>query len=264
MEVPGHPHTGLATVTWLFEGEVEHRDTTGAVAVVRPGEVDLMTAGRGVAHSEYSTPGTRRLHGAQLWLALPEAERHGPRRFEQDRPEPIRSGPARVLVFLGSWLGGTARPRTASAVLGAEVLLPAGSTWSPEVPPGYELGVLVDAGRIRVEGVPVEPAQLAALPAGRERLEIEVLPGDDARLLVLGGEPLNEPIVMWWNFVARDHDEIVAARDDWQRQVAAERDHDAADGRYGPHPEAWHHVLPAPELPTVRLRPREQPTGVRE
>jgi hypothetical protein len=112
--------------------------------------------------------------------------------------------------------------------------------------------------------VPVEPAQLAALPAGRERLEIEVLPGDDARLLVLGGEPLNEPIVMWWNFVARDHDEIVAARDDWQRQVAAERDHDAADGRYGPHPEAWHHVLPAPELPTVRLRPREQPTGVRE
>jgi hypothetical protein len=115
-----------------------------------------------------------------------------------------------------------------------------------------------------VEGVPVEPAQLAALPAGRERLEIEVLPGDDARLLVLGGEPLNEPIVMWWNFVARDHDEIVAARDDWQRQVAAERDHDAADGRYGPHPEAWHHVLPAPELPTVRLRPREQPTGVRE
>jgi redox-sensitive bicupin YhaK (pirin superfamily) len=258
MVVPGHPHTGLQTVTWLFEGEVEHRDTTGAVAVVRPGEVDLMTAGSGIAHSEYSTPATRRLHGAQLWLALPEAERHGPRRFERDRAARIRSGPAEVLVFLGSWLGGTARPRTATAVIGAEVRLPAGSVWSPPVPAGYELGVLVDAGSITVEGVPVDAARLAALPAGRERLELTVLPGEDARLLVLGGEPLNEPIVMWWNFVARDHDEIVAARADWQRQVEAERVTDAADGRFGPHPEAWHSVLPAPELPTVRLRPREQ------
>jgi redox-sensitive bicupin YhaK (pirin superfamily) len=142
-------------------------------------------------------------------------------------------------------------------VLGAEVRLPAGSVWSPPVPPGFEHGVLVDRGRITVEGVPVEPARLAALAAGRERLDIEVLPGEDARLLVLGGEPLHEPIVMWWNFVARDHDEIVAARADWQRQVGQERAEDAADGRYGPHPEAWHDVLAAPELPTVRLRPRE-------
>jgi redox-sensitive bicupin YhaK (pirin superfamily) len=137
------------------------------------------------------------------------------------------------------------------------VRLPAGSVWSPPVPTGFELGVLVDRGRITVEGVPVEQARLAALPAGRERLELAVLPGEDARLLVLGGEPLHEPIVMWWNFVARSHDEIVAARDDWQRQVAEERSADAADGRYGPHPAAWHDVLPAPELPTVRLRPRE-------
>ena len=257
MRVPGHPHTGLQTVTWLFEGAVEHRDTTGAVAVVRPGEVDLMTAGHGIAHSEYSTPETTRLHGAQLWLALPDAERNGERRFEQDRPLPVRSGPAEVLVFLGSWLGGSARPRTATAVLGAEVRLPAGSVWSPPVPAGFELGVLVDRGRITVEGVPVEPARLAALPAGRERLDLTVLPGEDARLLVLGGEPLREPIVMWWNFVGRDHEEIVAAREDWQRQVAEERAADAADGRYGPHPEAWHDVLAAPELPTVRLRPRE-------
>jgi quercetin 2,3-dioxygenase len=257
MTVPGHPHTGLQTVTWLFEGAVEHRDTSGAVAVVRPGEVDLMTAGRGVAHSEYSTPETTRMHGAQLWIALPEAERNGERRFEQDRPAPIRSGPAEVIVFLGSWLGASALPRTATAVLGAEVRLPAGSTWTPPVPRGFELGVLVDRGRITVEGVPVEQARLAAMGPGRERLTIEVLPGEDARLLVLGGEPLNEPIVMWWNFVGRTHDEIVAARDDWQRQVAAERAEDAADGRYGPHPEAWHDVLAAPELPTVRLRPRQ-------
>src|SRR4051812_33175635 len=96
MRGPGHPHSGLQTVTWLFEGEVEHRDTTGAVAVVRPGEMNLMTAGAGVAHSEYSTPGTTRVHGAQLWIALPDGARTGGRMFEHYAPPLLRVGPAAV------------------------------------------------------------------------------------------------------------------------------------------------------------------------
>ncbi|HEV7622877.1 MAG TPA: pirin family protein [Amnibacterium sp.] len=255
MRVPGHPHTGLQTVTWLFEGEVEHRDTAGTVAVVKPGEVNLMTAGAGVAHSEYSTPTTTRVHGAQLWVALPDGPRTGGRAFEHFVPEVLHIGGAEVRVFLGSWLGATATPHTYTRLLGAEVRLPAGTAWRAPLDPADEVGVLVDLGPVTVDGVAAERSQLVALPAGRGELLLEA---QDApvRVLVLGGEPFGAPLVMWWNFVGRDHDEIVAARDDWQRQVEQQRTTGHADGRFGPHPDAWHDVLPAPELPTVRLKPR--------
>jgi quercetin 2,3-dioxygenase len=257
MQVPGHPHIGLQTVTWLFEGEVEHRDSSGVVSVIRPGEVNLMTAGEGIAHSEFSTPSTTRLHGAQLWIALPDATRHGARRFDHYAPPTIAYGGAEALVFLGDWLGEHATPPTDTRILGAEVRIPAGTTWRAPVDAGFEIGVLVDRGDIEIDGIEAVERELVALPAGSTELVIRVSGDADARLLVLGGEPLGEPIVMWWNFVARDHDEIVAARDAWQLQVAEEAATDAGDGRYGRHPDAWHAVLPAPELPTVRLKPRE-------
>jgi redox-sensitive bicupin YhaK (pirin superfamily) len=255
MRVPGHPHTGLQTVTWLFAGEVEHRDTTGASIVVRPGEVNLMTAGAGVAHSEYSTGTDTVVHGAQLWVALPDGARTGERRFEHFVPEPRDIDGATVRVFLGEWLGLRAAPTVFTALLGAEVLLPPGAVWRAPLDPAFETGVLVDSGSVTVEDVAVAPSQLLALPTGRDALVIEA-GAEGARLLVLGGEPFEAPVVMWWNFVGRDHDEIVAARDDWQRQVAEHRATGTADGRFGPHPRGWDDVLPAPELPTVRLKPR--------
>lgn len=257
MRMPGHPHIGLQTVTWLFEGEIEHRDSSGAVSVIRPGEVNLMTAGDGIAHSEFSTAGTERLHGAQLWIALPEATRRGARRFEHYAPPTIEHEGASVLVFLGEWLGEHASPHTDTRIIGAEVRVPAGTEWRAPLDAALEVGVLIDRGSIEVDGLPVAERELVALPAGRDELVLRVAPGEDARVLVLAGEPLGEPIVMWWNFVARNHDEIVAARDAWQLQVAEEDTSDHADGRYGPHPDAWHAVLPAPELPTVRLKPRQ-------
>ncbi|MDQ1530333.1 MAG: quercetin 2,3-dioxygenase [Microbacteriaceae bacterium] len=257
MRVPGHPHTGLQTVTWLFEGEVEHRDTTGAVAVVRPGEMNLMTAGLGVAHSEYSTPGTTRVHGAQLWVALPDGAATGNRAFEHYVPPLLRVAGAEVRVFLGEWLGATGGPRTFTRLFGAEVVLRAGTEWRVPVDARDEIGVLVDRGVVAVEGVTTRRSQLVALPPGRTELELRAEPGEDARVLVLGGEPFASPIVMWWNFVGRDHDDIVRARADWQRQVDAAKAGEPADGRFGPHPASWGGtVLPAPELPTVRLKPR--------
>ena len=256
MAVPGHPHTGLATVTWLFEGEAEHRDTGGVRAIVRPGELNLMAAGHGVAHSEYSLPGTKRIHGVQLWLALPDAARDGARSFTHFVPTLTQAGPATAKVFLGQWLGATGAQATQLRVFGAEVELPANTTWRAPMDVRDEVGVLVDRGSVVVvAGVAAERAQLVALPAGRDRLEITT--GDEpVRLLVLGGEPFPDPIVMWWNFVGRDHDDIVAARADWQRQVEQQRSAGTADGRFGPHPAAWDDVLAAPQLPTVRLRPR--------
>ncbi len=254
MQVPGHPHIGLQTVTWLFEGEVVHRDSSGVVRTIRPGQMNLMTAGDGIAHSEYSTESTTVLHGAQLWVALPEATRRGRRRFEHFEPPVIEVAGAEALVFMGEWLGSTA-PHGDTPVFGAEVRIPAGTSWRVPLDPAWETGVLVDRGPVTVEGIAAAGRELVALPAGRATLGIET--GDaPARVLVIGGEPLGEPIVMWWNFVGRTHEEIVRARADWQTQVAEEAATDAADGRFGAHPAAWHSVLPAPELPTVRLQPR--------
>jgi redox-sensitive bicupin YhaK (pirin superfamily) len=255
MRVPGHPHTGLATVTWLFEGEVEHRDTTGASAVVRPGEVNLMTAGRGVAHSEFSVEGTTVVHGAQLWFALPAADTDGPRRFEHAVPEMRSVAGAEVRVFVGDWLGSTGAPHAPTALMGAEVRLPAGLRWEAAVDPGHEVGVLVDLGEVEVEGLHATRSRLVALAPGRSSIVIEAGP-EGARVIVLTGEPFPDPITMWWNFVGRDHDDIVTARADWQQQVEQQRATGGADGRFGPHPDAWDDVLPAPELPSVRLKPR--------
>lgn len=255
MRVPGHPHTGLATVTWLFEGEIEHRDTTGATAVVRPGEVNLMTAGRGVAHSEYSLPGTSVVHGAQLWFALPDAALDAPRRFEHAVPDVRTVAGAEVRVFVGDWLGSAGAPHAPTALVAAEVRLPPGLRWEAEVDPAHEVGVLVDLGTVQVEGLQATRSRLVALAPGRRTLVIEA--GEEgARVLVLTGEPFREPVTMWWNFVGRDHDDIVAARAAWQEQVAQQRSTGGADGRFGPHPEAWEDVLAAPELPTVRLKAR--------
>lgn len=257
MRVPGHPHTGLATVTWLFEGEVEHRDTSGAVAVVRPGEVNLMTAGAGVAHSEYSTAGTTVVHGAQLWFALPDGAMAGPRRFEHAVPTPFVHDGADVRVFVGEWLGVTGAPEAPTRLLGAEVRLAPGARWSAAIDPAFEVGVLVDLGEVDVEGLHATRSRLVALPPGRDALVLTAGPGG-ARVLVLAGDPFPHDVVMWWNFVGRTHDEIVSARADWQAQVEQERAVGHADGRFGPHPDAWDDVLAAPDLPTVRLKPRSR------
>jgi redox-sensitive bicupin YhaK (pirin superfamily) len=227
MQVPRHPHTGLQTVSWLFTGEIEHRDSAGFHAAVRPGEVNLMTAGRGISHSEFSTPGTDVLHGAQLWVALPDTARQMAPTFEHYRPDPL-SGPGWVLrVFLGSIAGSTSPVRTHTPLLGAEILLDAGATLNLDTDPAFEHGLLVDAGARMVDGHPVAKDHLAYLPAGRTSLTLAA--GDEPlRVLLIGGEPLGEQIVMWWNFVGRSHDEIVAYRTRWQAEIGA--DDAGADG----------------------------------
>ncbi|KAA1424826.1 pirin family protein [Mumia zhuanghuii] len=257
MAVPGHPHTGLQTVTWLFTGEVDHRDTLGSVQRIRAGEVNLMTSGRGIAHSEYSTSETTTLHGVQLWTALPEAARFADRGFEHYVTEPVQHGPATVRTFVGSFAGSSSPVTTYSPLVGAEITVPAGSEVRFELDPSYEHGVLVDLGPVQVDGFHVEPAALSYHPLGRTTLVLRT--GDVAgRVVLLGGTPLDEEIVMWWNFIGRDHEEIVRFRAEWMAQVHAAADAD--DDAYGPFPEAWGGaVLPAPELPHTRLMPRKRP-----
>ncbi len=257
MLVPPHPHTGLQTVTWLFEGEVEHRDSTGSHQLVRPGAVNLMTAGRGIQHSEVSTPPTRRLHGAQLWVALPDRDRHIDPFFEHAVIAPQTIGSATARVFVGRLAtdaeAGPGPVRTFTRLLGAQLDLPAGATLDLSVDPTFEHGLLVDAGPATLDGVDLPVAHLGYAPPGRSRLRIAA--GEHpVRALLLGGEPLGEPIVMWWNFIGREHDEIVAFRQQWQAEVV---EHGTATGRFGI-VDGWDgRALPAPVMPDVRLRPRD-------
>ena len=249
MVVPPHPHTGLQTVSWLFAGEVEHRDSVGSLATIRPGQLNLMTAGSGIAHSEVSPAQPIPLHGAQLWVALPDAARHQPPFFESFVPVPVAIGSATVSVFIGQ-LGGASSPaRVFTPLLGAQVDLPAGTKVTLPVDATFEHGVLVDLGQVTVNGAAIPPTALAYLAPG---VPVTIEAATDARLLLLGGAPLGERIVMWWNFIGRSHDEIVGFREAWQTEVMAGGD---PDGRFG-HVDYDGSALPAPGLPNVRLTPR--------
>ena len=257
MVVPPHPHTGLQTVSWLFAGEIEHRDSSGAHAMVRPGEVNLMTAGRGIAHSEVSTPQTATLHGVQLWLALPDASRHTDPRFEHYAPKPVRGPGWELRVFLGELAGSASPVRVHSPILGAEIHLEAGAVLELDADPRFEYGLLADTGELHFQGTGVAPGELAYVPTGSTVLRISA-PADAAvRGVLIGGEPLGETIVMWWNFIGRSHEEIVQYRRDWQQHIGAES-HPGADpaDRFAAVPNDPLPPLPAPDLPNARLRPR--------
>ncbi|GAB3129714.1 pirin family protein [Tsukamurella serpentis] len=256
MNVPPHPHTGLQTVSWLFEGEIEHRDSAGVVAPVLPGELNLMSAGAGISHSEVSTGSTVRLHGVQLWLALPDRARHAPNGFQHYAPPAVdvpdvRSGApaATVRVFAGELAGSRAEVVTATELLGAELVLAPGARIALTVDPRFEHGVLLDTERMIVDGVRLAHGDLGYLAPGPAGLRLHNPTEAPARAVLLGGVPFDEDIVMWWNFVGRSHDEIAEYRAQWQARAE----------RFGT-VEGWRddQYLPAPPLPTTRLTPRRR------
>jgi redox-sensitive bicupin YhaK (pirin superfamily) len=251
MDVPPHPHTGLQTVSWLFSGEVEHRDSAGVHAMVRPGELNLMTAGAGICHSEVSTAATTVLHGVQLWVALPDADRNSGRDFAHYVPPPRSIAGATLRVFLGELAGDRSPVHTFTALLGAQLDVDPGATVTLEIDPVFEHGVLLDQGSVEVAGTALEIADLAFQAPGRDRLEVVNRGQSSARVVLLGGPPFPEQLVMWWNFVGRSHEDIALYRQMWE-------DH---DDRFGAVPGYQGAVsrLPAPPLPNATLRPRPNP-----
>jgi redox-sensitive bicupin YhaK (pirin superfamily) len=256
MSVPPHPHTGLQTVSWLFAGEIEHRDSAGSRALIRPGELNLMTAGSGISHSETSTADAAVLHGVQLWVALPDRSRFVSRGFEHYAPEPVQGQGYLLSVFLGTLGGSTSPVTTYSPLLGAELRLAAGRSASFGISPAFEHGVLVDGGSVGVNGTAAAANELAYLPPGHETLELTASQDGPVRLIILGGEPLGEQIVMWWNFVGRSHEEIVDFRAQWEAEIGTGADPAVAEAMFGLPPEDPSRPLPAPVLPNARLRPR--------
>ncbi|MGW7052809.1 pirin family protein [Streptomyces sp. NPDC054887] len=249
MAVPPHPHTGLQTVSWLFGGEIEHRDSLGSHAFVRPGELNLMTGGYGISHSEVSTARTTVLHGVQLWVALPGEHRDAARDFQHYVPEPVRVDGAEVRVFLGALAGDTSPVRTFTPLLGAELLLAPRSAVTLETRTDFEHGLLVDEGEVAMAGTTLRRAELGYLPTGNGTLTLSNDADTAARVVLLGGAPFEEQIVMWWNFVGRSHQDIVEAREAWQN--ASDR-FGTVDGHGGTR-------LPAPALPHATIAPRANP-----
>lgn len=250
MDVAPHPHTGLQTVSWLFSGEIEHRDSVGSHAMVRPGELNLMTAGQGISHSEVSTPETDILHGMQLWVALPAVSRFVPPTFEHYVPQEVSAPGLTARVFLGTVLGETSPVSTYTPLLGAEIVLDAGARVTIEIDPTFEHGIVVDQGAVGLksgqEWTELQAAELGYTEPGEDELQLHNSTPDPVRFLLLGGPPFGEQIVMWWNFVGRSHEDVVEYR-------AA---YEAENGQFGtvegyPGPR-----LHAPELPNARMKLR--------
>jgi hypothetical protein len=241
MRVLPHPHTGLQTVTWPLAGEIHHRDSLGSDVMVRPGQLNLMTAGRGVAHSEFSVS-SGPLQGLQLWVALPADRASMDAEFEQHVSLPVYAAAGVTATVLMGSLADVTSPATAhTPIVGAELAV-TGAAVLP-LRPEHEHAVLA-IDPVKAAGRQVPPGHLLYLGTGRGELRLE----GEGRALLLGGEPFPDELVMWWNFVGRSHEEIATAREEWE----------AADSRFG---EVAGHDgarIPAPELPGVRLAPRKR------
>jgi hypothetical protein len=247
MLVGPHPHIGLQTVTWVLDGEVLHHDSLGSEQLIKPGQLNLMSAGRGVAHAEETPSGaTGVLHGLQLWVAQPDATRHGPAAFEHHSSLPVaEAGGAVATVLVGRLAGARSPARTDSPLVGADLVVRGPATLGLE--PAFEHAVLVVDGPLAVNGTAVPPGGMAYLEPGGAELGLDTAGGDGAaRALLLGGEPFPEPVLMWWNFVARTREEMVDARSAWE----------AGDDRFGP-VETGLGRIPAP--PPLWDRPGMRP-----
>jgi len=220
-DVGAHPHIGLATVTYLFEGSFLHRDSLGTVQTITPGAINWMTAGSGIAHSE-RVPDDQRgqarsLHGLQLWVALPPALEDTAPSFQHVAADAIPAvaldGGATVRVLVGSVWGQASPVRTASPTLYLDVQLPPFTHWV--LPPlATEMALYSPEDGLKVDGQTVAAQHMALLPSDTE---VSVQAGvDGARFVVIGGAPLEQPVRMWWNFVATDRDRIAAAVQRWE------------------------------------------------
>ncbi len=256
MTVAAHPHTGLQTVTWLFEGQVHHRDSIGSSQLIRPGQLNLMTAGTGVAHSEKARVAAEvsNLHAVQLWVALPNSASNQPASFEHLNELPqFEAHNLTGTVFIGEFGGATSAARVYSPLVGAQ--LDVAGDASIELRPDWEYAILPVVGGVvarNAESETLEAAEteLLYLPTGTRELHLEPVGGKPSNLLLIGGEPFDEEIIMWWNFIERTPEAITAKREQWNaRETHPVEGFEVFEDEIG----GW---IPAPDLPNVTLRPR--------
>lgn len=246
MQVPPHPHTGLQTVSWLLDGDIRHRDSLGSDVVLHPGDLGLMTSGHGIAHSEQSPlVRPRLLHGTQLWVALPDSAREMAPAWEHHVALPTFDWDnLEVRIVLGEFAGHRAAGTTHTPLVGVDLTIPAGAAATVPLERNFEYAVMAVDGAPRIEGVEVPIGSLVYLGTGRTSLD--VASEGPSRIMLLGGEPFEQRVVMWWNLLGRSHEEIELYRTQWeQHERFAQVPGWAAEERTA-----------APPLPGGRLMPR--------
>ena len=216
MDVAPHPHIGLQTVSWLLQGEIVHNDSLNNEALLRPGGVNVMTSGAGIAHAE-ETPAKNSglLNGVQLWAALPDADRNVQASFQHINEVPVlEQAGGRISVFAGSVSGCSSPAKHFFPILGADIAVRGTASMEFQLDPSFEHAALLMTGDAEIDGQSIDSIGLWYL--GTSRSSIEFKSRNGCRVLLIGGLPFPEKILMWWNFVARTPEEIAEARSDWQ------------------------------------------------
>ena len=220
IDVRPHPHIGLATVTWLFDGAIYHRDSLGSAQPIAPGELNWMTAGKGIVHSERTAAADlardRQVFGIQSWVALPKAHEETAPGFEHvamERLPVVEDKGVSARIVAGSLFGATSPVKTHSDLFYADIQMAAGSS-VPLTAEHEERGIYVAEGEIEIADQVFEAGRLLVFRPGDA---ITVRARTNARIMLLGGEPMDGPRYIWWNFVASSKDKIEAAKDDWKQ-----------------------------------------------
>lgn len=216
LRVGPHPHIGLQTFTWMLEGEVVHRDSLGNVQVIRPGQVNLMTAGHGISHTEETLDNERQLHAAQLWIALPPDQTDRSPGFDHYPELPAWTTQGCLFTLLAGTYGRHRAPTTVyTPLLGVDIYSAEGGAVSLELDPDFEYGILPLEGEITFCDAQFGVNELAYLAPGQKTLSLNLAPG--TRILFLGGAPFGHEIVMWWNFVGLSREQVIRAQTDWEQ-----------------------------------------------
>lgn len=247
LHVGPHPHTGLQTVTWLIEGEIFHRDSLGTEQLIRPGQLNVMTSGRAISHSEESpNPASPNMHGVQFWIALPDASRHVEPMFDHYAQLPIVDrGGFHFTVIEGEALGERSPARSFWPTLGLDVVTAGGAALDLPLREDFEYAAFMLTGSAEVGGETLAPNALVYLGSGRNVLALRS--EKPSRFMLIGGKPFESPILMWWNFVAREKAEILKSVREWN----------AGEGGFGEvHGYAYGQRLSAPVPPWIEHEPQ--------
>lgn len=243
LDVGPHPHIGLQTFTWMIEGTMMHTDSIGSKQLIRPKQVNLMTAGYGISHTEVAPDTETRMHAAQLWIALPDDKINMAPQFDHYPVLPIvEKDNIEFTVLVGEFMDTVSPVQVHTELLGIDFFAKEQTKTRIPINPKFEYGFMALEGDAIVNGHDLNSDNMVVLEPGISQIEVELPKG--SRLLLIGGEPFESPILLWWNLVGRTQEELKTATEQWINQ----------DARFGTIPDYDGPRLEAPAFPD-KMRP---------